>query len=138
VYGASKTLSHPEESNVKGQGLETRPATYGDVPPPAVSTLAFAFCLGAKIFRFNRVTLRASSPRTITLRHWPPRRRLRQDLLSSLKLPKDKSTGLKIVVCQKRPKLPVLPLLLLECQVLAGVPKINDWSLIRCTFLVPS
>jgi hypothetical protein len=33
AIGASKTLSRPEERNVQDEGLETRQATYGDVPP---------------------------------------------------------------------------------------------------------
>ncbi|KAL1801018.1 hypothetical protein ACET3X_001360 [Alternaria dauci] len=33
AIGASKTLSHPAEKDVQDQGLETRQATYGDVPP---------------------------------------------------------------------------------------------------------
>jgi hypothetical protein len=45
AYGASKTLSHPEDRDVKDQGLETRQATYGDVSPVAVSTLVGRVCL---------------------------------------------------------------------------------------------
>ena len=39
VIGASKTLSHPEERDVKDPGIDTRKATYGDVPSTAVSNL---------------------------------------------------------------------------------------------------
>ncbi|KAF1844175.1 uncharacterized protein K460DRAFT_357797 [Cucurbitaria berberidis CBS 394.84] len=37
TVGASKALSHSEERNVKDQGLETRQATYGNVPPATSS-----------------------------------------------------------------------------------------------------
>ncbi|CAN9095118.1 unnamed protein product [Alternaria alternata] len=38
AIGASKTLSRSEERDVQDRGLETRQATYGDVPPAAVTT----------------------------------------------------------------------------------------------------
>lgn len=37
AVGASKTLPRSEERDVRDQGLETRQATYGDVPPATVS-----------------------------------------------------------------------------------------------------
>lgn len=40
AIGASKTLSRSEERDVHDRGLETRQATYGDVPPAAATTIS--------------------------------------------------------------------------------------------------